>query len=389
MKDGTRVGLLGHWGGNLGHEVIVWGVERVIHEAFDGEPIELVLMEQHRPFDVYPGWHPLRRVRALEHGRGGRLARAIKYLLDQRAVSRALWRSTWAGSLRVAVACGGPSIIPGISRSPDMGLMLHHMHGALASKGVPVVQFGVGSCFPMERIPETIADAGDARFLRRVFEYCRVLTVRDELARVLCERLGNEVPLVPCPGLVSGQQFEEYLSAAPRELPRYVVLNVQERGANDDWGQGVDRAAWAGTLRTLIAELRRRHALAFLCHSEAEARFAERLDAALPRFRPTDARSYAQVVAGAIAGICTRIHAAIALAGLGVPVIGVGSDSRLGTLRAIGLPCYYVKEASAETLEAELERLVRHRASERERLLILRDDTCRRYAKLLREAMAA
>jgi hypothetical protein len=368
---------------------MVWGMERIVEEAFAGEPIEVVPIEQHRPFDVYPPWHPLRRAGFLRHGRGGGASRRLKALLNRPGISRWLWPGTWTGALRVAVACGGPNIVPHVARSPDLGLMFHHAHGAIASRGVPVVQFGVGSCFPVERRPEAITDPDDARFLRRVFDYCRILTVRDELAQRLCAGLGRPVPLLPCPGLVAGKRFEDHGPGPPPPAPgRYVLLNVQERGANEDWDQGVDRAAWADTIRALIAALRRRHPLAFLCHSEGEAAFAERLDAGLPRLRPTDAPSYAAAVAGAVAAVCTRIHAAVALAGVGVPAVGVGTDSRLGTLRAIGLPCRYVKEATAGDLESEVERLVREHAGERERLLAVRDDTARQYGKLLREAIA-
>jgi hypothetical protein len=75
------------------------------------------------------------------------------------------------------------------------------------------------------------------------------------------------------------------------------------------------------------------------------------------------------------------------LASIGVPAVTVGTDTRLEALQAIGLPCFYVKEANAELLEETLENLISNRTSERERLLGLRDKTLNRYVEIVRNAI--
>jgi hypothetical protein len=67
------------------------------------------------------------------------------------------------------------------------------------------------------------------------------------------------------------------------------------------------------------------------------------------------------------------------MAGLGIPSISVGTDTRMLMLAPIGLPFRYVKEAEGDQLEEGLEMAVTQRNEERERLIALRETTWNRY----------
>ncbi len=384
MGKRIRVGVLGHWGGNIGHEVMALGVQRIVKEAFSGDA-EWLPIEQHRPLDIYPKWHPLRYAFPLNHGRGGSMMRPIKQLINRRDISTLLWRLSRAGDLDIGISCGGPLITPNMSRG-DLDLMHHHMFGAFASKGHPLLNLSVGSCYPWEKMPETLTDQDNVKFLKRVFEYSSVTTVRDILAQRLCAGIGEQCELVLDTGFVSGKEFSRLADRCAEQ--RYIVINYQKYGANEDWGQNVDPGAWRTTVRNLIDRIRRRYHLVFVCHTEPEVNLAEKMDATIPRYQPKTMQEYAQVISGAIAGISNRLHAAIALASLGVPTVAVGTDTRLGTLQAAGLPCFYVKEATEELLEETLENLVSNRTSEHERLVALREKTLNRYVEIVRDAVA-
>ena len=383
MGKCIRVGVLGHWGGNIGHGIMALGVQRILKEAFGGQA-EWLPIEQHRPFDIYPKWHPLRYAFLLNHGRGGTAMRPIKQLINRRDISALLWQFSWVGTLDLGIACGGPLITPHMSRG-DLGLMHHHMFGAFASKGLPLLNLSVGSGYPWEHVQKTLTDEENIKFLKRVFEYSSVTTVRDELAQRLCADIGEQCELVLDTGLVAGNEFcrlaERYIGQP------CVVINYQTYGANEDWGQNVNPEVWRNTVWNLIARIRGRYPLAFICHNEHEVQLAEKMDTTIPRYQPKTMQEYAQVISGAIAGISNRLHAAIALAGIGVPTVAVGTDTRLGALQAIGLPCFYAKEASAELLEETLENLIRNRTSENERLLFLREKTLNRYVEIVRNAI--
>ena len=119
--------------------------------------------------------------------------------------------------------------------------------------------------------------------------------------------------------------------------------------------------------RTLVQRLRSRHDVLFLCHNLAEFWAAAELCPDVPRALPRSADEYLSLVRSAIVGLCCRIHAAVPLASLGVPSIGVGTDSRLLTLETIGIKTFYVKDATAERLEADDAQAAAARAAELDR----------------------
>lgn len=383
MTRPFRVALIGHWGANIGHDVMALGVERVLDAAF-GHDARVDRLEQHRPLDIYRWWNPLRHVPWLRHARGGRLARRAKRYLEQPPVSQRLWRWSRAREFDLAIEAGGPLIVPGISTG-DVGLTYRHLPGAFLQSGVPVLDLSLGSCFPYERRDEPLP-AADADFLRDVLGCATLTTVRDVLARSVCADLGMGVELVRDTGFTAGEAFERL---APDVRPANVVISYQRDGANEDWGQGVDPAAWRTAVSYVVAKLGRDHPILFVCHSETELRLAAELAPDIPRVRPRTMLDYAHIARGALVGLCNRIHAAIALASVGAPSLGIGTDTRLLTLDALGLPTMYVKEAQSEIVHLRLEGLIARRTDHRDRLLAARTQTVARYAELARSAVDA
>lgn len=299
--------------------------------------------------------------------------------------SARLWRASWVGDLDLAVVCGGPLITSWLTRG-DLGLPYQHMLGAFHSKGVPVLNLSVGAAYPREQMADAHLGEPEATFLRRMFAYTTETTVRDALAERLCRELGHELQLIADTGLAGGSDLT---AMRPAEGGRYVVLNAQRYGANEDWGQGVDPERWLATLTDLARRLSRKTAVLFVCHSETEMRLARRIAPDAPRVRPRSVRDYAEIVSAASAGLCTRIHSGIALASVGVPVVGVGTDSRLGTLETIGIRCHYVKDVDADLLEAAVHEAIERSDAERARLMDFRAETIFRYTDIVRSAIVA
>jgi hypothetical protein len=164
------------------------------------------------------------------------------------------------------------------------------------------------------------------------------------------------------------------------------LINYQRSGANEGWGQHIDTAKWAQTLREVINRLRQRHNVVFLCHDQNEARLAEELDSTVTRVAPRTMKEYAEILSQAAGGLCNRIHACISMASVGLPVVSVGADSRTKTLSEVGLPTFYVKDVTADLLEARVEEALKNRAQEKERLKTKHADTLKRYVALLQKA---
>jgi hypothetical protein len=375
-KSMTQIALLSHRFGNIGHNFMALGAEEAAREAF-GSDVTITHFEQHTPFCIYPHGHWLRWIDKIPHGRAGWLR---KYLTGERACAR-LWKQAQPLPYHLAVACGGPTMVAGAGNTPEMRVMSHHFYGAFAYQGVPVIDAAVGSCFPLERVPAGL-NALDQEYYRRLIRQTRLITVRDPVARDMYATVGCTTPLLPCIALGSGRIFEAAQRRQAGE-PQYVVINFQAKGSNEDWGQGVDATAWARLVSSVISDLRHDgHKVMMLCHSPYEARLARNLAPDTPTAVPKSESEYAEAIARAKVGFVSRIHAGVALAGIGVPSVVVGNDTRLGTTTEMGLPSYSTKKLTREFVVAELRRLLQLKDEEKHRLIRLREDTLSRYSQL-------
>ena len=375
-----RIGLITTIDTNLGDDLVREGLCSVLRDAFRGRRIEFVSINKHQPLEVYPGWHPIRfthsLARSLPRGRT-RLSRGAARML------RSLGSSRFDGC-DLIVQCGTPVAWPGCSGCEWAEPLWHQVVGRLSQQGVPALNLGAGSCYPWEKQPKRVESEEDALYLKRISGYCRFTTVRDRLAQLLLESLGRSCPLIPCPALVAGMPVTG--SQGDGDL---LVINYMEKGGHYDWGQGIDAGAWSRTAKALVERVSKRERVLFLCHDQREYELASTLDPTIPRFLPRNLSEYFSVLSRAKAGVCNRLHAAIALAGMGIPSVAVGTDTRLLMVEAVGLPYFYVKEATLERMEDALQGLLRGRESERERLLALCEHTRRRYLEVVGKAISS
>lgn len=376
-KSKVNIAILGHFTGNIGHLFMAEGVKNIVIEAFKGKEVEISNFEQHKPFCIYKNY-----LNILNIIKPGSL-NLFKQILNTEKISNLLWRkySTHLSYFNMAIAAGGLSIVRNVGRSGDMCLMFHHMLGAFYFNHVPVFNLSNGSCFPLENIPETM-DESDRKFWQRSLMYCHKTTVRDIVAKRLLQSIGYDAPLIPCPALVCGYTFEKL---GERER-KYIVVNYQRKGANEDWGQNVDEKKWKDIIKQIITNLRKRHKIIMLCHNEIEKNIANRLNVAdVEVIYPKTIQDYAKVILAAKAGLVSRLHAAISLAGVGVPSIVIGTDTRLFSAKLLGLQTIYVKNAIPDILVENIENLITNSDKERDRLLALREETKKKYITLLQE----
>lgn len=374
-----KIALLSHRGGNIGHDFMAVGMEVALTEAF-GSELSIDHFEQHRHFDVYPQHHWLRLIDKLPHGR----LRFIRRYLNSKSMRNKFWPQTLPLDYDLAVACGGPNIVPGGSKAVELGLMLHHMNGAFQYRGVPLIDAGVGASFPLEHVPDELEDIADKEFYKTAIGFCKQISVRDTTAQTIVQKLGFSPLLIPCAAIATGRIFET-AKQDNNESGKYVIINFQRYGANTDWKQGVDPQAWMQTMQTVIADLEKRHQIMLLAHNGYERTLAKQLAPHLSCVLPTTTAEYAHIITKAKVGIVSRIHAAIPLAGIGIPSVVIGTDTRLGTVGQMGLPISYVKQASTQWILSKLEALINNASKEHERLIALRENTIGQYAKLFRQ----
>jgi hypothetical protein len=362
----VRIGLVTTIDTNIGDALIRDGICSVLKRCLPGRDLDFVLVNKHDPLSVYPRLHPAQGARLTRHLPRGK-ARAYNAI---EAVASRLGMSRFDGCDMI-VQCGTPVLWPGCHGCEWAAPIWHHVIGRL-SKRVPVLNIAAGSCYPWENKPSFIADPDDARYLRMISSYCRVTTVRDRLAQVLLESLNVYPDFIPCAALLANEGALPGGVEGDGRAGGPVLINYMHGAGHYDCGQEIDAEVWRDTVLDLIGRLKGRHRLAFLCHNRTEFELAKALDHELPRLWPRNTSEYFQVVSQAAAAVCNRMHASVALAGIGVPSVAICTDTRLLMVEAIGLPCFYVKDTSPGMLEHAVEDLLAHRRHEAERLSALR-----------------
>ena len=380
--DPLRVGLITTLDRNIGDDFIRDGIIQILCHVFAGRSVEFLAINKHVPLTVYPDWHPLRWLQGLDRlPRGRRAAQSLRA-----TAGRALFRlggSRFDGA-DVIVQCGAPVMWPGCHSSEFAEPLWDQVVGRL-SEHVAVLNLAAGSCYPWEAQPELISDPSDSEFLRRILRYSDVTTARDELASRLAHGLGTQVHMIPCSAFLVGRRFP----VPSTDDGGMVLFNYMPGGGHYDWGQDINERSWMEAARSLVERLASRHRVAFVCHDAKEYAAAKDLNPDLPRFMPTTIEDYFSLIANSKAALCNRLHAAVALGGIGIPSVSVGTDTRLLMVAAIGLPFRYVKDVVVDELEEQFEEVLKNRRNERERLIELREWTWARYADEVSKGVAA
>jgi hypothetical protein len=376
-----RAGLITTLNRNIGDDFIRDGIVQILSHVFTGRDVRFIAINKHRPFSVYPDWHPLHWLQGLDRlSRGRGAAARVKANLSQ-----ALYRLDGSrfDNTDMIVQCGAPVMWPGCHRCEWALPLWDHVVGRLSER-IPVLNLAAGSAYAWEDQPQAVRDPRDSKYLERILGYCRVTTARDELASQLARSLGALVPTIPCSAFLVGRRFR----VPSPDDDGIVLFNYMPRGGHY-WRQDIDEMGWLTTARSVIERISRRHRVAFICHDSAEYAVAELVNPDVPRFMPATIEEYFSFIARSKAAICNRLHAAVALGSVGIPSISVGTDTRLLMVAAIGLPYRYVKDVRVDQLEEDLETIVKSRSEERDRLIQLREWTWARYVDEVTKAVAA
>jgi polysaccharide pyruvyl transferase WcaK-like protein len=372
-----KIGLITTINTNIGDDFIREGIVRVLAQVYGTADTHYLKVNKHQPYMVYPPRHSIHLRKYLEPNR-----------LWQYRPQR--WFETFVSRFcksnfhdcDLIVQCGAPVFWPNCYRNEWAKPLWYDIIGRLHQK-IPVLNLAAGSCYPWITRDSHILNADDARYIKKILGYCAVTTVRDRLAHDLCVSLGVDVPVIPCSAFLAAKG-----RVAETDSSGYIVINYMRGGGHYDWSQGIDPQRWEQVVRDLVVSLGRRHRVVFLCHNEEERFLATHLNSSLQVFLPKDSREYFDFVAGAKFAICNRMHASVAMAGMGVPSVAICTDTRLLMVECLGLKTHYVADVNAPLLEQEVEDGLANLVNEKDRLLELQDQTWNRYLSVVREGLA-
>lgn len=362
-----RVGLISTLNTNLGDDLVREGILRIMRYACSAD-IEPVIINKHHPLEVYPTWHPacwLGKIRP----KSTRLTKLLSYLFAWIRCSR-------FDDCDIIIYAGTPLLWENCHQCEWAIPIWQHIVKRLSAK-IPVLILGGGSCYAWLKQPRQIDNKKDHRFIASITSMSKLVTVRDPYAQQL---LTNPNHLLPCPAFVAANQNP----TACCGKNGYILFNYMKGAGHYDYGQNINHTLWESQAKETIALLQQRgYNVAFLCHNQKEVKLADALLPDLRIFTPQDPEEYASLAKNTQAAICNRLHACVSLAGLGVPSVAVGVDSRLKMVATLGLPIYFVSEAEPEALVNDLTTLVDNNSEEHKRLVQLKKETMQRYIEYI------
>jgi hypothetical protein len=362
-----KVGLITTLDTNIGDDFIRMGIQRVLRSLSLGEEPRWEMVNKHQSETAWPVWHPCRHL--------------PEWAPNWRRTARRLGRSRFHGC-NLIVQCGAPVLWEGCARCEWNVPLWQEIIGELRGR-IPVMNLAIGSAYSLSAVPERIEDEADRHYLRSILSYCCLTTARDRLAQQLVMDLGAEIPLIPCP---AGLAFEAQAVAEARDI---VLVNYMPKAGHYDFSRDVDEDAWDRMLREVLARVSRTFRVVFLCHDRREEQLAGLRFPQYERRHPETPEAYAALARQGVLGLFNRLHAAVAFAGMGIPSVAVGNDTRLWMVAEYGLPAFNVRECTAESIWAAFEDLARRHMEERQRLLALRETIQERYERAVSSAWRA
>ena len=217
------------------------------------------------------------------------------------------------------------------------------------------------------------------KYMEEFYHRSKVTTVRDSLSKVVFEKKGIDVNVIPCSSIFAIDEHN-----LKNEGEDYIVLNYMHGGAHYTFGQGIDFERWEKEFSDFYFKLKETERVVLVCHNQKEADDALRLD---PKaeifFEKDDYVAYMKVYSKAKLGLMNRVHGAFMLASFGKPSIVIGNDSRALMAAEIGVKSYFVNDVDSSLLNSEYRRLLESRDEFSKNFAKLKEKAFRDYIEAL------
>lgn len=247
----------------------------------------------------------------------------------------------------------------------------------------PVLNMAVGTCQPFHSDGsefnghEPLLD-----FVRESVRRSALTIVREPIASRLLTSLGLDHLCLPCSALFAADFHQVF-----RAEPRLVVMNYMPGGGHYDLGQGIDRQQWEERFLRIYRELSARERVVVACHSASEVRAIRGILPEAETFFSPDYRAYLRLFAHASLGVVNRVHAGVALAGLGIPSVVIGTDTRAKMANLLGLPVFFVGDAQPATILEHIRDFGARASWWRQHLEECKAHTCSAYVHALESTL--
>lgn len=248
-----------------------------------------------------------------------------------------------------------------------------------------VLNLGAGSCQGSENdLDRLMRDPKCVEFAQQAGRACRWTTVRDPLASQFLKAVDVEHELLACPAFHAARR-----TPGSRITRDVLAVNLMHDAGHHLIKSQNDPARWRNVVETVLPNLRQRHRLLFVAHDAAEAEYQRQF--AQPGemvFVSNDFRDYLALYSTVQGILANRVHGAVCVAGFGRPAVIVGTDSRIGIARPIGIPAIDEAEVTPQwILQSIADQFSRGDEIYRQRVR-LRESSANHYVSRLRSVFS-
>lgn len=366
----TKILMVSTVNTNIGDDLIRSGVERIMSSMFADTAVVFDVVNKHRPLEIYSKHSWQSAIDVLPRGK-----RALTRL-SSRILSKT--RNRPLAPYDFVAMAGTPTTWRGFEQAEWIEPIWRDV--LFADRGVPVLNLAMGSSYPWLERDRVMLSPSEEATLVAMLDRSLVRSARDELMSDIASRVGRDVDVLPCAALLwsDGENLQD--DDGP------VLVNVMPGGGHFDWDQGISPESWLARAKELHSRLSGQSRIVMLCHNQRELDYAATHFPDSQRTLPRTIDEYRAAISGARAGVVNRLHAAVALAGVGIPAVAVGTDTRLLMIELLGLPHRYVDDVTATELVQACDDLTSD-AEESARLLDVRAAALERYQRLLVPAL--
>lgn len=363
-----KIGILTTINTNIGDDFIRLGIENITNSLRSGKLTSYTYVNKHHPESILTPKELYQTISNLPEFKGKQ--RLVNLLYSKFNHSFNLFKKQ-----DLIIQSGAPVLWPNCFISEWNIPFWYQTAGKLHSE-IPVLNLAAGSCYPWEH-QNGFMDEREITFAKDIGSFSNLTTTRDKLAHRLFNEACITNSLIPCSAFLANTEFKN------SNKGRYVLINYMRGGGHFDWKQQIDPSVWEITMKEIISSLRLHHEVRFICHNQTEYDLAYALYPDIKIHFPATTKEYFECIKNAKIGINNRMHASVAMASFGIPSISICTDTRLLMLELLGLPIFYVKDASADVLTNTINNSIDNSTAERNRLFDLKKDTFEKYRKLL------
>lgn len=245
----------------------------------------------------------------------------------------------------------------------------------------PVVNVAAGACQRYDSdCLEIVEDPQCRKYIEDIHRMCQFTTTRDRYAHGMLNSIGLTNELLPCTSLFARDSLR--LQEQERDL---ILFNYMPGGSHFSWGQPIHEKEWEQVFFTLFNQLSRSEECVIVCHNQREYEVAAAFVDVRHLFISKDYRDYLKLFSRGKYGIFNRIHAAFGLVSWLAPAVVVGTDTRAKMIEEMGLPHFFVNDASIEKLSEVVTDFEQRNASYRDQLGERKREAEMKYRQLFQD----